>query len=307
MSKRTWYSILILCPFLWVGESQARLQDSGWIFTPTIGMSGPQLSALNDGLFLTPLVGRAEITTDLPEDVEGASAYPTETFTFHNPLSSVQFWWEAGIEARRNFGRKNDFFIGISTWEVNSSGYSEVKFPLQGAVGNDAEYVRRASFSYTQYFVGLRRYMFDRANRANLYLNFSLHDLFDIDYKDKHVFNFTSGPPAGFRRIMIFQTQATGLLLLQFGAGGEYRLADRFSIGIEGSYALGVKDATLKGVSLKEDFNDGDRLTAFPNPVQEEPKLGGFISYLNQDGSSRRQADFRLDGWRVQVKFNISF
>jgi hypothetical protein len=296
---------LVLVTLMWTTQSFARLQDKGWIFTPTIGMSGPQLTSLNEGLFYAPLVGQAEITTDLPEDVEGASAYPTESFTFHNPLPSVYYWWEAGIEARRNFGRKNDFYVGISTWEVNSSASIIVKFPLQGAVGNDADYTRRASFSYTQFFVGLRRYMFERSNRFNLYFNFGVHDLFDIDYKDKHVFNYTSGPPAGFRRIMIFETQATGLLLLQFGAGGEIRLADRFSIGFEGAYALGVKDSTLKGVSVKEDFNDGDRLTSFPNPIEQDPE--GFISYLSQDGINREAADFRLDGWRVQVKFNIAF
>lgn len=305
MPNRVIIPFLVLSILLWSTQTYARLQDKGWIFTPTVGMSGPQLESLNSGLFLTPLVGQAEITTDLPEDVEGASAYPSERFTFHNPLASVNFWWEAGIEARRNFGRKNDFYVGVSTWEVNSSASINVKFPLQGAVGNDADYTRRASFSYTQYFVGLRRYMFERSNRFNLYFNFSVHDLFDIDYKDKHVFNYTSGPPAGFRRIMIFETQATGLLLLQFGAGGEIRLADRFSIGFEGSYALGVKDATLKGVSVKEDFNDGDRLTTFPNPI--EMGEGGFVSYLSQDGINRQDAGFRLDGWRAQIKFNIAF
>jgi hypothetical protein len=306
MHNNVKYPVLVLCLLLWAGQTQARLQDKGWIFTPTVGMSGPQLSSLNDGLFLTPLSGQAEITTDLPEDVEGASAYPTERFTFHNPLQPVWFWWEAGIEARRNFGRKNDFFVGISTWEANSASQIEINFPLQGAVGNTADYTRRSSFSYTQYFVGLRRYLFERANRFNLYLNFSIHDLFDIDYKDKHVFDYTSGPPKGFSRIMIFQTQATGLLLLQFGAGAEVRLADRFSIGIDGSYALGVKDATLKDVSVKEDFNDGDRLTVFPEPIRET-EGGNFIEYLSQDGKNYEQASFRLDGWRVQLKFNIAF
>lgn len=300
--------LLLVSASLITTQARAGLQDEGWIFTPIFGMSGPQLKSLNEGLFRTPIVGQAEITSDLPEDVEGESSYPVQDFHFQNPLNPVSFWWEAGLELRRNFGKKNDLIIGVSSWEVNSSAKNTVKFPLQGSVGNDADYTRRAKFSYTQYYVGLRRYLFNRSSRSNLYFNFTLHDLFDIDYKDKHVFNFTSGPPAGFRRILIYETQATGLLLLQFGMGGEIRLADRFSIGFEGAYALGVKNATLKNVFTKNDFNEGDRLRGYPRPIlPDDTARPGFVKYLGEDGKTYHFADFRLDGWRGQIKFNVAF
>ncbi|MDH5546327.1 MAG: hypothetical protein OEZ43_12100 [Gammaproteobacteria bacterium] len=302
--KRTpWYILLLFSLPL---SSHARLDEPGWIFTPTMGRSGPQLKALNDGLFKMPLVGQSEITTDLPEDIEGASSYPPKGFNITNPLDPVPVWWEAGLEIRRNFGKKNDFVIGFGIWEVNSfSPNLDVTFPLQGEPENEALYSRRAKFSYTQYYVGLRRYFLERSSRFNLYIDTAIHDLFDIDYKDVHKIFFVSGAPAGFSRNIVFETQATGLLLLQFGLGAEARLADRFSISLSGSYALGVKNATLKGITTKHDFNNGDRLLSAPTPMLVN--RDGYIEYLLPDGVNRRLATFRLDGWRAQLKFNIGF
>lgn len=284
--------------------ARADLQDEGWIFTPVTGLSKPRLDIVHDALFKAPFTGRSEINTDLPEDVAGESAYPSESFSFRNDLQPVEIGWEAGLEMRRNFGLRNDFFIGISVWEISSDADTSVIFPIQGERNVGADYQRRAKFSYTQYYLGMRRYLLDRKHDFNMYVNFSLHEMFDIDYKETDVFTFTSGKPKGFKRVIIYQSQATGLMLMQFGGGGEYRFADRFSISFEGAYALGMRDGTLRDVNVKEDFNAGDRLTNQPSPLAIDAT--GAVNVITDQGSSRVSI-IRLDGWRAVVKFNVAF
>ncbi|MDH5258486.1 MAG: hypothetical protein OEX07_10780 [Gammaproteobacteria bacterium] len=299
-----------LCVFsLFVSEGvlAAKAKENGWIFSPVVGINHLALDVFYDTVYKSPFVGSVEITTDLPEDVEGESSYPVQPFSFENDLEARAIDVEGGLEMRRYFNTQNDFFIGIGAWEtISENAPIMVRFPLQGDKVNLAEYTRRGKLSFTQYYLGVRHYLTQRENKFNAYLNISLREIFDVDYEETNVFNFISGAPAGFKRIFIFKSQATGFLMMQFGVGGEYRFAERFSVAIEGAYAFHLQAGALKGVSTEDDTNDGDRIRQPPlvidaiNPLQE-------VGALNKDGSGRTKVELRLDGWHVLAKFNIAF
>lgn len=288
----------------------AKMGDPGWIFSPTVGISRPNLKPLFSEVFKAPYVGASTIVTDLPEDVQGASAYPREEFFFENELSPVEVAPEAGLEFRRSFGTLSDFVIGVSTWEISSIGRTIATLPLQGVRNNIADYERRAKFSYTQYYLGWRRYFYERTRPTNFYFDFSLHELFDIDYKETHVFSFLpslkgdENGPIGFKRIAVYKSQSTGLLLLQFGMGVERLFAERFSLSLEGDYSLSIKSGTLRGLNQRSDFNDGDRLTVAPTPIRA---VNDEIEVLLPDGESTKKVKLTMDGWRLMAKFNIAF
>ena len=289
-------------------HAERTFEEGAWTFAPVIGVGQPRLGAVYDGMFLSPFSGVAQLTTDLPEDVEGEVTYPTQQFTFYNPLDRPIIGPEAGIEFRRQYGDKSDFIIGVGTWEVTSSADTLVLFPLQGEPDNQAEYTRRASISYTQYYLGFRRYARQRRNKRNIYIAVSAHEVFDVDYKEEHVFNFISGAPKGFKRIMVIQAQSTGILLLQAAFGMERRFSDRFSVSVEGAYIFGVKESTLRGVDVRHDFNVGDRLTRAPAPIDVNIQTSEVV-YLPEDGdlNNRQRAVLDFNGWKVLAKFSIDF
>jgi len=302
---RLFASIILL--LITTNIALSKDKDEGWIFTPSVGVNQLALDTFYDTVYKAPFVGSVEITTDLPEDVEGQNQYPTEPFFFKNDLEPNLVDVEAGLVMRRNFSRSNDFFIGINAWETNSeSGPIRITFPLQGEKFNEADYTRTGKLSYTQFFLGLRHYLTKRSNKFNAYVNLSLHELYDVDYEEKNIFEFTSGPPEGFKRIFVFKSQATGLLMMQFGVGGEYSFAEKFSIGLEGAYAVHIQGGVLRGVTVSDDTNDGDRIKSDPlvlNVVNAQLDTGA----LDAQGVDYEKVKLRFDGWHLLVKFNIEF
>jgi len=303
------WKILLFLSFLFADELFAKNLREGWIFSPLVGVNQLALDSFHDTVYKSPFVGRVRITSDVPEDIEGAASYPTQEFRFDNSLKARVVDVEAGIEMRRSFGTRNDFFIGIGAWETTAETNDlKVIFPLQGVANNRALYSRRSKLSYTQYYLGMRHYLNDRGNKFNLFLNMSIREIFDIDYEETNVFRFISGAPAGFQRIFIYKSQGTGLLMAQFGLGGEYRFADRFSIGLEGSYSFHIKDGNLTGVNFNSDVNDGDGFDNGQQPLIISP-INNLLEAgaLSEDGESRNKVNLRFDGWHVVMRFNVAF
>lgn len=304
--KRTGVIVLLLVAFVASQSALAKNKQPGWTFAPVSGMANPNLTSLYENVFLAPFSGQSEIVTDLPEDVEGDVSYPVQDFLIENNLPRVGIGPEAGLEFRRRFGGKNDFYIGIGSWEISSLSLVSTILPMQGDLGNEVTYERRGKFSYTQYYLGLRHYLFDRSKRFNVFVNSGLHELFDIDYTETHVFAFQSGRPEGFQRVAVFKTQATGLMMLQFGLGLEVNLAKRFGISAEGAYAFGLNKVGLLGIEERDDFNDGDRISDQPFPIANDRETG-YVAALSPDGLNREPVFLDLDGWRMLVKFNVAF
>ena len=289
------------------GNVFAKVDEAGWVFSPVVGVNRLALNVFYETVYNAPFVGTVRITTDLPEDVEGESSYPSKSFHFENNLQPRVFDVEAGLEIRRKFGTMDDFFIGIGAWEtLAEAGDITVTFPLQGQANNRATFHRKSKLSYTQYYLGVRHYLNKRRKKFSGYINLSLREIFDVDYEETNVFNFISGAPQGFKRIFIYKSQATGFLMFQFGMGAEYRFAERFSIAMEGAYAIHVKSGALKGVETNNDYNDGDGITTEPlviKPVNRFQEAGA----LDEDGLNYKRVDLRFDGWHVLTKFNIEF
>lgn len=292
----------------WLASSAvwAETSDGAWSFAPVMGVGQPSLRVLYDGVFKAPFKGRAQITTDLPEDVQGEVTYPEQEFVFYNSLPEVTIGPQAGLEFRRRYGERNDFVIGVGSWEISSKAAISVVFPLQGAPSNEATYERRGDFSYTEYYLGWKRYLNHRASDRNVYFSLTLHEIFDVDYKDEHVFSFKSGPPAGFKRIIVLQSQATGVFALQGAAGLEKRFAERFSISVEGAFAVALRKTPLIGIARRADFNDGDRLQAFPDPISQD-QATNILLYLTEDGTDHEEVKLDFSGWKLMAKFNIDF
>ncbi len=285
----------------------AKSDSSGWVFSPVVGVNRLGLNVFYDTVYNAPFVGGVRITTDLPEDAQTEVTYPTKIFHIENNLQPNRFNGETGLEIRRKFGTQNDFYVGIIAWEATAEASDlTVTFPMQGQQDNRARYSRSSKLSYTQYYLGVRRYFTKRANKFNAYMNVSLREVFDVDYEETNVFNFIRGAPAGFKRIFIYKSQATGFLMLQLGLGAEYRFAERFSVALEGAYAVHLKAGTLKGVETNNDTNNGDGFRDIPliiTPIGPLSEAGA----LDEDGVTRNKVKLRFDGWHMLAKFNIEF
>ena len=185
--------IIFLC---FVSSStSARPWKDGWVFSPSAGVANPSLRDIYDFAFNAPISGSAQIEFDAVDDQAGEFALaPLQSFYFENPLEEGGYRPEAGIEFRRLFGGRHDLILGVGAWEVGARSILPVVFPIQGNSENDAIYERRGTFSYTQFYLGWRFNLGLRPRRFNLFTNFTLHELFDIDYKENHVFSFVFFP-----------------------------------------------------------------------------------------------------------------
>jgi hypothetical protein len=115
---------------------------------------------------------------------------------------------------------------------------------------------------------------------------------------------FLSGPPRSFRKSMVVQSRATGLLLLQGGGGGEWFINDWFSLGMEAGYAFGLKSLRLGDGDLVTDFQNTDNLALQLPLIQNS---AGVMQYKTEAGGEYR--DFRLDfeGWKALIKATIYY
>lgn len=302
---RLLFGIVLFCLTIHVALSDEK--NEGWIFTPSVGVNRLNLATFFNTVYKAPFVGTVQITTDLPENVQGQNQYPVEPFFFKNDLKRSPVDVEAGLEMRRNFGRSNDFFIGINSWETYSASVPIlITFPIQGARFNQANYTRQGKLSYTQFYVGIRNYLTPRSKPLSFYFNLGLHELYDVRYQEKDIFEFISGPPAGFKRIFVFKSSSTGILMMQFGIGAEYRIAEKFSVGIQGAYAFHIQDGFLRGVTVSDDTNNGDRIKSPPRVLDViNPSLDAGA--LDSQGVSHDKVYLRFDGWHALITFNIDF
>lgn len=270
-------------------------QDWVWSVSPLLGVYSPQLGDLNKGEFRAPLPGTGGIIIDAEASVD-------YSFTIQNPLPEIRFATEAGVELQLELDRKNILLFGIGSWEGTSTSVIQTEIPFQGELSRII-YERSGRVSTTQYFIGWRRNLFDQ-NKRRLYARFTLNELMDVDYKEDMVFGFLSGPAEGFKRVIVMQSQATGILMLQLGVGGELFLRDWIALGFDVGYMKGVDRSTLSNATLKDDFQSGDSLDLIlPAQVGADRALW----YLNSDGSSYRQLRLDFDGWRALVRVNFYF
>jgi len=287
------YKYIIAVLLIYSGSGYA--QDWTWSVSPLLGVYSPQLGDLNKKEFRSPLPGTGGIIIDGEASVD-------YNFTIQNPLPKIHFATEAGVELQLEMDSKNSLLFGIGSWEGVSTSVIQTEMPFQGELGQ-VIYERSGRISTTQYFLGLRRILFDQ-NKRRIYARFTLNELMDVDYKEDMVLGFLSGPAAGFKRVIVMESQATGILMLQLGLGGELFVRDWIALGFDVGYMKGIDESRLGNFSRKHDFQSGDSLQLV-YPAELGPD--GKVWYLDGDGSTYQRMYVDFDGWRALVRVNFYF
>lgn len=320
-------SLRIFFAILWFAPGVNAQDAVRWSVSPILGIHAPKLEALNKGEFHSPILGVGEAR---PELVEGETPGPDSstgeavTVAFGGPsnLPEIGPSSNAGLEFQWIQNEKHSFIFGASSWE----GYTvadklPMRVPLQGRL-RDAIFDRRATVSYNEFFFGWRYNVFALPKKYTLYTRFSLNELFDIDYRESLVFSFadqrTDDPETNFvdiKRIFILDSQATGVMLLHFGVGGEYFLKKNLSLGFESGYSFQPSLFTLRPYFIDKDDQLGDGMTLFyPSLadsnnelryVREDTQPSVGWSQSNLPPTSEMKLSFQ--GWKAAFRLNVYF
>lgn len=266
-----------------------------------LGAHRPALEELNQYEFQSPVAGTATLTNAATGGNTGSSIY------FPNPLPELGLGTNAGLEFQWQLDRKNSVILGGSTWEAASRASIDGLFALQGEVA-DVHMKRTAKISYNEFYVGIRRNVIDEPKKYKVYYRLTLNELYDVDYREDLSFTYLTGLATGVTKNIVLMAQATGLLALQPGIGGEYFFRDWMSVGIEASYLLGLRAVQLREGSLKNDFLLTDNLDLYlPYKISA---THGYAEYLRNPPASRDdydRLDLSFDGWKILARLNLYF
>ena len=305
--------------------------DTRWAFSVLLGGHLPNLQPLNKGLFRSPFTGEATIL--VREGGAGGATGNTgggtvvdqndvETFgyRFENPLPSVGLGAHAGLEFQWQPNDRHGFIFGFGSWEKTAINRVTGNFPLQQHfASNVINSERRGAISYTEYTLGWR-YNLLKSDKFRLYSRLSVHEVFDIDYREDYVFYVAESQIedlAGIRRDLVVTAQTAALFMGQIGIGGEWFLRDWFSLGVEGGYLIGQSSFVLRDVQIYDDFVSGDSLsrTGMPFRKMTDGSLGYLLesaTYQDLQDPSTRENYYRsmrlgFDGWTVNFRLNFYF
>jgi len=257
----------------------------------------PDLALLNKGEFKSPVSGNAGILNS-----DGVSIQTP--FELRNDLDPLAAETEAGVEFQWRMTQRQYLLFGLATWEGSSQSITDGHFPMQG-VDSQLLFDRRGDLSYNQFFLGWKYNLFHKPRRYSIYPRLALNELFDIDYKEDLTFFFLDGPAATFRRIIIMESQATGVLLFQAGMGFEYYFTSWFSLAFDADYAFQPKKMRLSSNRIRSDIQATDGIFNLNLPTN--PDAAGRLAYLSQDGSEYHDLKLGFDGWKALLHFNINF
>ncbi len=317
-----WLAVAVV---LWAGGAQA--DETRWSFSFILGGHVTEMQDLNRGLYNSPLVGEATVLVreggqNVGGDGEVIDQNETEVigFRFDNPLPNDTAATIGGIEFSWQPNDRHAFFIGVGTWERTSINVTSDNLPLQQFnVSNVVNSERIATVSFTEYNLGWR-YSFFRRPRFRFYTTLAIHEVFDIDYRERWVFLFTESPIddlVGVRRDMVVEAQTAALFMGGAGLGMEWFLRDWLSLGFEGRYLVSQDDFSLRDVRMRDDFNPNDEVFRTGMPYRE--LADGTLGYLRPDATpadvqdpatrenSYNEMKLKFDGWRLLFKVSIYY
>ncbi|HHM05907.1 MAG TPA: hypothetical protein ENJ19_09205 [Gammaproteobacteria bacterium] len=254
------------------------------------------MTLLNDVVFQTPLTGEADFN-----EAGGATG---KEFVLDNPLPPLGTSTYAGIEWRWQVLEEWAWYFGLATWEAASAAQAVGVMPFQ-RIDSSVIDERSAKLSYNEMFVGAERTIWHWRERSRFYVRLGLHNVFDIDYQERHVLRFLTGDAQGFSRTFIVDAHASSVLMTQFGLGMEWQPLDRFSIGINGSYALGVRKFYLRDRQVTHDFRDSDGLRQFFSAAP--PTRDGRVGYRRPNGDLAGPMPLSLQGWKAFLQFSVYY
>ena len=287
---------ILLCPVIVL----AQPQDKKWSVSPMLGVSSPQLKLLNEGEFKSPVAGRGTVV--FQEDVSSQNFI----FEIENDLPSIDYGTDVGLEFQLKLDDRNAFVMGVSNWEGVSTSVVTSEIPFQGVLSKVAV-ERSGNISAMQFYLGMKRNVIQKPKKYNLYTKLTLNEIFDVDYKEDLVFGFQSGPAETFKRLIVMETQSTGILMFQLGAGLEYFLRDWLSFGFDTSYAIGLNEFELGNGKITSDFQADDNVF----PILPTQLLDGKLRYLtdvsNTGVPTYERMKLKFDGWQLLFRFNIYY
>ncbi len=308
--------------------SGAALADGDrWGFSVVLGGHMPNLSAIDDGLYLAPLVGDATVlireggqTTAGDSQIIDTNKTEIVPFRYDNQIGARRFGNIGAFEFSWHPNERHALIFGIGSWEKTSLHVTSGNLPLQQFfVTNIVDSERRGKISYTEYTLGWRYDFYDEG-RIRAYSRLSFHELFDIDYREDYVFRFTETPIPdllGVRRDLVLTAQTASLFTAQIGMGVEWMLRDWLSLGLEAGYLLSEQDVQLRDVKVFDDFADNDQIdrSGLPGRALANRRLGYLLPGTtaedlrdpDQRASFYRQINLRFDGWRAGLRLTLYF
>ncbi len=307
LAYRIGVASLLLVYLVW---PKAYAQDKPrWSVSTVFGVHDPVLTDLSQGLYRSPLlgngsVGEATANTDSIQD-----------FRFEQPLPKVGIGAKAGLEFQWRPNARHALVFGIGSWEKTSISRFQAEIPTQAAL-NRVNVEHRAKISYTEYNIGWRHFIWRRPG-FNLYTRLAINELFDLDYREDHVFFYVSGSGlAGFRRIMIVEAQTASLFLGQLAVGGEWFLREWFSLSFEGGYLVAQGQGRLGHVRTRTDFVDrSDRISlatghGLPYGVLPDGTLGylpadATLADVNSSTSLYKPVKLDFGGWQLSFRISV--
>ncbi len=294
-------ALLIIAPAL-LGGAPVLAQETQekelpkWGIAPFLGLYQPSLKALNKGLFRAPFEGTAQFVDTQTNNEEN-------TFVLEIPMPPLNASPMAGLEFQWRHNDRNVLLFGLGTWQAQSSISGITIMPIQGALENISAQ-RKASLSFTEFYLGWRHDLRSKPGKYRLYVAGTLHQMYDVDYREDFTAVYLSGDARTFRKSSVTLAETTGALLLQSTAGGEWFISERLSIGIEGSYGFGLRQMDLSRAQLVTDFLFTDNvIIRYPG----QPGADGRMDYKTEVGGEYRNLKLDFSGWKAAIKATIYF
>lgn len=272
-----------------------------WSVSPYVGMHQPSLQALVHGEFNAPFEGTAQLLNPVGNNQQGTFSYPT-------PLPAYAPGTLTGLEFSWRVNDRHSLLFGGATWQATSSASSTGLFPVQGNF-ESINAQRKSNLSYNEYYLGWR-YNFEKKadRRYRFYASATLHQLYDIDYREDFTTVFLSGPPRTFRKSIVILAQGTGLPLLQGSGGAEWFFNDWLSIGLEGGYTFGLRKTTLTNVTnptIRSDFLATDNVQVQP-PMRFNLNTR-TMEYKSEAGGQYQEMRLGFDGWKALLRLTLYY
>ena len=290
------YVFLLIPITLFYTSFSYAVEKVRWSVSPLLGIYQPVLSGLNGAEFMANIPGQGDIIIDEESSV-------SFDFELRNPLSDIRFGTEAGLELELAINEKDSILIGLSSWEGLTTSAVRTEMPFQGIL-NQVAFERSANISFTQYFLGWKHIFLSKPKNYNVYSRITMHELFDIDLKEDLVFSFDGGPGDSFKRVVVTESQATGILMLQYGLGIEYFVLDWFSFGFDAGFSFSLKKFRLGNARLKSDFQGGDNVNlSLPTILDNDQQL----LYWSNESESYKKLLLSFDGWRALMRATFYF
>ena len=286
----------------------AKPDKEHWTTGLYFGMHQPVMLDISNGLQRAPIIGSGKVV----EDPLNNSTPVDYNFLFESSLDSKPTGVKTGFTLSWDANPTHSLIFSIGAWENSLYGTQVSQLPIQQTL-TPTHIARKSITSYTEYALGWR-FNFVKFKSLSLFSNLSIHEIFDIDYKDDIVFTLNYDKPSeSYHRVAVMEAQTASMLLGGLSLGLEYTTREMFSINISGGLLFGNKPVKLQHSQRKSDFLARDEVDLF-TPFY--PGDNGELTYLpestthadfDNDNNPYQAVNFSLAGWQMLIQMSLTF